>query len=824
MELTYNNERFEFNCTFNEKDIAKSNGFKWDMELKKWFTKDISIAEKLKEYANELCLHKLVKANERIEMSRAIDTHIELKKPQGLKFDYFNFQKAGIVFGINNKNVLIADDMGLGKEQPINTIIPTPNGFTTIGKLKKGDYVFSEKGLPTKVTGIFPQGIKEVYKVYFTDGTSTHCGLEHLWNVRDTNFKRDGWQTLSLKTILERGYIKENGKPKYKIPRQDCIEYKEKEFIVEPYILGLILGNGYIANKDVVLTINEFDYLEISKKINFEYNLRKKQGCFELNFRKEFKNLFRELNLKEKSRKKYIPKEYLLGSVKQRKELLSGLLDTDGSCVKNRTVYHTRSLDLAKDVKELVDSLGGFSTINEYYDKDYKCFDYQVQIELNFNPFTVNRKASEWKQKNFMRVRARNIEKIEKLEEKQESVCISVDNPTKLYLCERNYITTHNTVQAIGILNQLESFGTVLIVCPKTPMLNWRNEIKTWLIEDREIIVCNSKTDINNDNKIYIINYDILSKVNIDKVDVLIADEVHYAKNKTAQRSKTFYKIKTNRKIYLSGTPIMNRPSEIYHIVKSLDKNVFGTQFEFWKRYCDLKETKWGKDYSGASNLEELNYKLRSSVMIRRMKEEVLKDMPDKIRQVIKFEGNKKLIEQEMLLYSNAKNENFRPSSMADIIKLRQEIAIKKIPQILDYVNDTLENESKLIIFAHHKEVIETLERELSKEHQVVKIDGSVSQEDRQNAVDKFQKGTANIFLGSIRACSEAITLTASNHVIFAEIDWTPGKNIQAEDRAYRIGQKNTVNITYLVYENSVDEYILNTNITKEEVINKALE
>ena len=177
-----------------------------------------------------------------------------------------------------------------------------------------------------------------------------------------------------------------------------------------------------------------------------------------------------------------------------------------------------------------------------------------------------------------------------------------------------------------------------------------------------------------------------------------------------------------------------------------------------------------------------------------------------------------------MMLYSTAKNDNFKPSSMADIVKLRQEIAIKKIPQILDYVNDTLENESKLIIFAHHKEVIETLERELSKEHEVVKIDGSVSQEDRQNAVDRFQKGTANIFLGSIRACSEAITLTASNHVIFSEIDWTPGKNIQAEDRAYRIGQKNTVNITYLVYENSVDEYILNTNITKEEVINKALE
>jgi SWI/SNF-related matrix-associated actin-dependent regulator 1 of chromatin subfamily A len=267
----------------------------------------------------------------------------------------------------------------------------------------------------------------------------------------------------------------------------------------------------------------------------------------------------------------------------------------------------------------------------------------------------------------------------------------------------------------------------------------------------------------------------------------------------------------------------MNRPEEIYHIVKSLDKNIFDTQFNFWKRYCDLKDTKWGLDHSGASNLDELNYKLRSSIMIRRMKNEVLKDMPDKIRQVIKFEGNQKLIEKEMLIYSNAKKEKFEIGNMADIIKLRQEIAIKKIPQILDYVNDTLESEDKLIIFAHHKEVIQTLEKELSKNNKVVKIDGSVSQEDRQKSVDEFQKGNANIFIGSIRACSEAITLTASSHVIFAEIDWTPGKNIQAEDRAYRIGQKNTVNITYLVYENSVDEYILNTNIDKESIIEEAL-
>lgn len=494
MELTYNNERFEFICGFTEKDIPKSNGFRWDSEKKKWFTKDKTIAEKLKDYATEKCLNIFEDCKKTIEKSKKVNSNLVLKKPEHLKFDYFDFQKAGIEFGLEKENILIADDMGLGK-----------------------------------------------------------------------------------------------------------------------------------------------------------------------------------------------------------------------------------------------------------------------------------------------------------------------------------------TVQAIGILNNLESFGTVLIVCPKTPMLNWRNELKTWLIEPREIIVCDSKSEIKNDNKIYIINYDILAKVKISSVDVLIADEVHYAKNKTAQRSKVFYKIKSNRKIYLTGTPIMNRPEEIYHIVKSLDKSIFDTQFNFWKRYCDLKETKWGIDHSGASNLDELNYKLRSSVMIRRMKNEVLKDMPDKIRQVIKFEGNQKLIEKEMLMYSNAKKDKFEIGNMADIIKLRQEIAIKKIPQILDYVNDTIENEDKLIIFAHHKEVVQILEKELSKNNIVVKIDGSVSQEERQKAVDDFQKGNANIFVGSIRACSEAITLTASNHVIFAEIDWTPGKNIQAEDRAYRIGQKNTVNITYLVYENSVDEYILNTNIDKEEVVNTVL-
>lgn len=376
------------------------------------------------------------------------------------------------------------------------------------------------------------------------------------------------------------------------------------------------------------------------------------------------------------------------------------------------------------------------------------------------------------------------------------------------------------TIQAIGILNQLDTFGTVLIVCPKTPVLNWKAELEKWLIQKKEIVICNSKTEIIDNGNIYIINYDILSKVEMSNIDVLIADEVHYAKNKKAARSKAFYGIEANKRIYLTGTPIMNRPSELFHIVKSLDDSLFGNEYSFWKRYCDLKGNGYGLDYSGSSNEEELNLKLRSSVMIRRMKTEVLKDLPEKIRQVIKFEGNQKLIQKEMQLFRQAKKESIDTGSIGEIITLRKEIALKKLPQVIEYIKDTLENEEKIIVFAHHKEVIVELEQELN-EYGLVKIDGSVSQDDRQNAVKEFQNGKARVFIGSIRACSEAITLTASSHVIFAEIDWTPGKNQQAEDRAYRIGQKNTVNITYLVYENSVDEYILNQNILKEETIDK---
>ena len=376
------------------------------------------------------------------------------------------------------------------------------------------------------------------------------------------------------------------------------------------------------------------------------------------------------------------------------------------------------------------------------------------------------------------------------------------------------------TIQAIGLLNQLDKFKTVLIVCPKTPMLNWKEEIKKWLILEVEIIICNSKSEIIDDGNIYIINYDILAKVKIPKIDILIADEVHYAKNKKAVRSKSFYKIKSNRRIYLTGTPIMNRPAEIYSIAKSLDDKIFDTEYSFWNRYCDLQDNGYGLDYSGASNIGELNRILRSSIMIRRLKKDVLTDLPEKTRQVIKFEGNQRLIKKEMQLYQNSKKENIEIGNMGDIITLRKEIAIKKVPQVLQYIKDTLENEEKIIVFAHHKEVIKQLEEGLSS-FEIVKIDGSVSQEDRQKAIVKFQTGKARIFVGSIRACSEAITLTAASHVIFAEIDWTPGKNIQAEDRAYRIGQKNNVNITYLVYEKSVDEYILNTNIIKEEIINE---
>lgn len=412
------------------------------------------------------------------------------------------------------------------------------------------------------------------------------------------------------------------------------------------------------------------------------------------------------------------------------------------------------------------------------------------------------------------------------------------------------------TIQALGVVNTDSNIKSVLIVCPASLKVNWQREAQKWLVRPLTVGVVNSKDGVP-ETDIVIINYDILKKFapKLNKTwDLLVADECHYAKNYKAQRSKALYSIEAKRRVFLTGTPILNRPSELFPILNALDSDSWPDFFKYGIKYCNGHKTKYGWDFTGASNLEELQEQLRSTIMVRRLKSQVLTELPPKTRQVIELPTNgcvqvvnreqKAMKAQESLLaqlrarvelakasdnsedYKKAVNELREASSASfeEISRLRHETALAKVGMATDHLKDVLESTDKTVVFAHHKDVIESLVSGLA-EYNPVKLTGDMSQEDRQVSIDRFQNDdSCRIFIGSIHAAGVGLTLTASSTVIFVELDWVPANISQAEDRCHRIGQTHNVLIQHLVLEGSLDAHLAQTLVIKQDIADRALD
>ncbi len=431
------------------------------------------------------------------------------------------------------------------------------------------------------------------------------------------------------------------------------------------------------------------------------------------------------------------------------------------------------------------------------------------------------------------------------------------------------------TVQAVGVINSDESIKKVLVVCPLSVSLNWRDEINKWQTRGLSVGVLSSKNLNFPDTDVVIGHWGIMSKVQKQlrerKWDLIVLDESHYAKNPKAQRTKAIIgdfkdkipPLQAGRKIALSGTPIPNRPIELYSILKWLDPQVSGTWMHYATRYCDGRQTRYGWDVSGASHLDELQQTLRSSILIRRLKSEVLTELPPKTRQVIKLslddtgltsvvKNEQKIVTSAQAAISKAKvavelakaesDEAYKKAvealreaqsiAFAEMSKARHDTALAKVPSVVAHLQDLLEDdEQKIVVFAHHRDVIQLLRENLetpTKDWSGVKtvsIVGGDSPESRLEAVHSFQDNpSVRVFLGSIGAAREGITLTAADIAVFAEIDWVPGNLSQAEDRIFRIGQKKPVTIQHVLLDKSIDAGMIQTIIHKQEVLDQALD
>ena len=434
------------------------------------------------------------------------------------------------------------------------------------------------------------------------------------------------------------------------------------------------------------------------------------------------------------------------------------------------------------------------------------------------------------------------------------------------------------TIQAIGCINSDSAIQTALIVCPAGLKINWKRELQTWLTKPRSMEIAWPKEFPDPIPDILIINYDILRRfyeeLRSRAWDLIVIDEAHMLKNHTTIRSKQIYggkrktghetsyvkPIPASRKLLLTGTPIENRPKEIYRLATYCDPTLWKNEWQFLNTYYHA-ETEWiwrknpktkapeqiktvKHETVKTDMLPDLQRRLRSSVMIRRLKSQVLKDLPPKRRQVIELpvNGCAALIKNERQLYFEIKerksqllrtDKSFREELAAlrnEIVELeghlstvRKETGLAKIPQAIEHIENCLEEQDKLVVMAYHREVVETLHEHFGAISRM--FYGGMGDKARQQSVDSFQTDTGvNLFIGSIIAAGVGITLTAASHEVFVEMDWVPGKNWQAEDRIHRIGQEEPVLIQYLPFENSVDTIIANSVIGKQVIIENTLD
>lgn len=386
--------------------------------------------------------------------------------------------------------------------------------------------------------------------------------------------------------------------------------------------------------------------------------------------------------------------------------------------------------------------------------------------------------------------------------------------------------------------------------------------------------------------EVVVINYDLLPRhyhsIQARKWDLLIVDEAHYLASPTAVRTKHVlgYKkgrkpdwimpIQARRRLFLTGTPITARPIDFWPLVRTLDPNGLGADYiRYVRRYCAARDNGFGLDVSGASNLEELQQIVRKRFMVRRDKREVLKDLPDKQRKIVPLPkaGLEKLTAEEQdaftrLLEAFERNlgrmpeaeEEWRWGSLSEAIadkfgrlssmdygeavrelgedsavafeqmsRAREELARAKAKMVIEYVSDLIDQGEKVVLFCVHKAVANTLFNAFLK--QGVLLTGAVNADKRQGRVDLFQNDPSiRVLVGNIQAAGTGFTMTAASHVVFAEFSWLPSDMEQAEDRLWRIGQKNNVTVHHLVVEDSLDAKMVRVLIERQAMLEKALD
>ncbi|XP_004864673.1 SWI/SNF-related matrix-associated actin-dependent regulator of chromatin subfamily A-like protein 1 isoform X1 [Heterocephalus glaber] len=377
------------------------------------------------------------------------------------------------------------------------------------------------------------------------------------------------------------------------------------------------------------------------------------------------------------------------------------------------------------------------------------------------------------------------------------------------------------TIQAICIATFYRKEWPLLVVVPSSVRFTWEQAFLRWLPSlspERINVVVNGKGCLTA-GLVNIVSFDLLSKLERQlktSFKVVIIDESHFLKNiKTARCRAAVPILKVaKRVILLSGTPAMSRPAELYTQIIAVKPTFFPQFHAFGLRYCDAKRQHWGWDYSGSSNLGELKLLLEEAIMLRRLKSDVLSQLPAKQRKMVVVAPGRISAKARASLAAAAKEMTrkiTKEQQKEALIVFFNRTAEAKIPCVIEYILDLLESgREKFLVFAHHKVVLDAITKELERKHVPhIRIDGSTLSADREALCQQFQLSERHsVAVLSITAANMGLTFSSADLVVFAELFWNPGVLIQAEDRVHRIGQTSSVGIHYLVARGTADDYL----------------
>jgi hypothetical protein len=348
-------------------------------------------------------------------------------------------------------HIMVAKARRKGFAQPNTEPVLTPSGWKLMGDIKVGDLVMTPSGKPTKVLEVYPQGEREVFEVVLHDNRRTRCSEDHLWRIKTSRGDRVVPTSFFLNKKLIRNAGKENSYYAYHLPEIEPLDFEEKELPVDPYVLGVLLGDGCLTGSNTAISTGDYEIVEELQNRLPSANIRKQKNDFGYSIayglpKNPLKEKLRELGVCTYSYSKFVPKDYLYSSISQRLELLRGLMDTDGTSSPCGTVrFNTSSPQLRDDVLFLFRSLG--CRARWYQPKPAgwaKRPHYVVSAVCDLDVFKLDRKLKNIKKGRKYGYKKIGIREVRSLGYTEEQTCILVEDPEHLYIT-KDFIPTHNS-------------------------------------------------------------------------------------------------------------------------------------------------------------------------------------------------------------------------------------------------------------------------------------------------------------------------------------------------------------------------------------------